>query len=207
MNRRRIALFPLPGAILFPGMHLPLHIFEPRYRAMIGEAMSRDQRIGMIQPSAQVADGAPPLFDVGCVGRMANIEALDDGRYNVLLEGVSRFTVLRELEVATPFRQAEVDFWEEREADEVLASVERAALEQEARAFASNAGYEVDWKAVERLDDYSFVNGVAQVIPFDAASKQALLEAEGLAVRAELLTRMMRFFSEGRGEGDGATLQ
>ena len=96
----RLSIFPLPGAILFPGLHLPLHIFEPRYRALVGDALARDRRIAMIQPHT-AAEGAP-LFAVGCVGKIEDVEALDDGRYNIVLAGEARFRLARELEVATP---------------------------------------------------------------------------------------------------------
>ena len=101
----RLSIFPLPGALLFPGMHLPLHIFEPRYRAMVSDAMARDRRIGMIQPMQQA--GGDTLYDIGCVGKIAEVEALDDGRYNLVLEGIALFRVVRELDVTTPFRQIE----------------------------------------------------------------------------------------------------
>jgi Lon protease-like protein len=197
----RLSIFPLPGALLFPGLHLPLHIFEPRYRAMVSDAMARDRRIGMIQPS----DDDDGLYRVGCVGRIADVEALDDGRYNLVLEGVSLFRVIRELEVTTQFRQVEAELIAGPCPDE-LSLGRRAALEMESRAFADAAGYSVDWDAVARLDDESLVNGVAQIAPFDAAAKQALLEAEGIEGRAELLVQLMRFFGRHDGE-ERVTLQ
>jgi Lon protease-like protein len=197
----RLSIFPLPGALLFPGLHLPLHIFEPRYRAMVSDAMARDRRIGMIQPS----DDDDGLYRVGCVGRIADVEALDDGRYNLVLEGVSLFRVIRELEVTTQFRQVEAELIAGPSPDE-LSLGRRAALEMESRAFADAAGYSVDWDAVARLDDESLVNGVAQIAPFDAAAKQALLEAEGIEGRAELLVQLMRFFGRHDGE-ERVTLQ
>jgi len=197
----RLSIFPLPGALLFPGLHLPLHIFEPRYRAMVSDAMARDRRIGMIQPS----DDDDGLYRVGCVGRIADVEALDDGRYNLVLEGVSLFRVIRELEVTTQFRQVEAELITGPSPDE-LSLGRRAALEMESRAFADAAGYSVDWDAVARLDDESLVNGVAQIAPFDAAAKQALLEAEGIEGRAELLVQLMRFFGRHDGE-ERVTLQ
>ncbi|MEO9131084.1 MAG: LON peptidase substrate-binding domain-containing protein, partial [Sphingomonas sp.] len=102
----RLSVFPLAGALLFPGMHLPLHIFEPRYRAMISDSMARDRRIGMIQPRpGPIAPGeVPSLFTIGCVGRIAEFEASEDGRYNLVLEGISLFRILRELDVTTAFR-------------------------------------------------------------------------------------------------------
>ncbi|WP_324828602.1 LON peptidase substrate-binding domain-containing protein [Qipengyuania zhejiangensis] len=194
----RLSIFPLPGAILFPGLQLPLHVFEPRYRELVGSALAKDRLIGMIQPQTS-RDGAP-LYDVGCVGRIADVEALEDGRYNIVLDGQSRFRVLSELDVKTPFRQVEAELIEDAE-NQVLSSVERAGFEFEARRFADLQGYSVDWNSVERLDDETLINGVAQIVPFDAASKQALLEAPDLARRCELMIQLMQFFAL-RDDGD-----
>ncbi|WP_333573592.1 LON peptidase substrate-binding domain-containing protein [Sphingomonas sp.] len=202
MKTTRLSVFPLAGALLFPRMHLPLHIFEPRYRAMVSEALARDRRIGMVQPRD---DRDPPtLFDVGCVGRIADVEALEDGRYNIVLEGLTRFTIVRELELGTPFRQVEAAL-EVAGQSESLSLAGRASIEMESRRFADGLGYMVDWEAVTRLDDESLVNGIAQIAPFDAASKQALLEAPRLEDRAELIVQLMQFF--GRHGEDSATLQ
>ncbi|MFK3889439.1 LON peptidase substrate-binding domain-containing protein [Sphingomonas sp. NPDC079357] len=202
----RLSIFPLPGALLFPQLHLPLHIFEPRYRAMVSDAMARDRRIAMIQPRPDSEDDdAPDLFEIGCVGRIAEVEALDDGRYNLILQGLSLFRVRRELLVTTPFRQVEAELLPVA-ADETLSLAARASLEMESRRFAEAHGYSVDWKSVGRLDDVSLVNGVAQIAPFDVAAKQALLEAPDLATRAEMLVQLMQFFGRHDGE-DRVTLQ
>ena len=198
----RLSIFPLPGAILFPGMHLPLHIFEPRYRAMVTDSLARDRRIGMIQPRGP--GDPPPLFDIGCVGRIADVEALDDGRFNLVLEGAAKFRVIRELEVPTAFRQVEAELLSP-DPDTILNLGERAALEAESRRFADVQGYAVDWEGVNRLDDATLVNGIAQIAPFDPASKQALLEAQTLSERAELIVQLMAFF--GRHDDDSGTLQ
>ncbi len=202
----RLSIFPLAGAILFPRMHLPLHIFEPRYRAMVADSLARDRRIAMIQPRVAEATGGPrpALFDIGCVGHIAEVEALPDGRYDLVLEGLSRFRVARELAVTTPFRQIEADLVETPEG-ETLSIGERAALEIESRRFADAQGYAVDWEAVTRLDDEALVNGIAQIAPFDAASKQALLEADTLGDRADLIVQLMQFF--GRSGDEVGTLQ
>lgn len=207
----RLSIFPLPGAILFPGLYLPLHIFEPRYRALVSDAMARDRRIGMIQPREQpsiAAEGRgdrPALYDIGCVGRIAEVEALDDGRYNVILEGASLFRLTRELEVSTLFRQVEAELLPTPD-DETLPLAHRAALEMEARRFADVAGYAVDWDQVGKLDDQTLVNGIAQIAPFDPAAKQALLEASGIDERTDLLIQLMQFFGRHDGE-DRVTLQ
>ena len=201
----RLSIFPLPGVVLYPGLQLPLHIFEPRYRALVTDALARDRRIALIQPQGR-EEGAP-LFRVGCVGKIGRFEALDDGRFNVVLEGEARFRILREIDAATAFRQVEAELLFEV-ADEVLSAVERAGFEREARRFAAAQNYRVDWESVARLDDVSLINGVSQIAPFDPAAKQALLEADGIGARCELLVQLMQFFGRHDGGDDGAvTLQ
>ncbi len=204
MTGKRISIFPLSGAILYPGLQLPLHIFEPRYRAMVSDALARDRRIGMIQP--QRAEEGAPLFSVGCLGKIGEIEALDNGCFNLVLKGEARFRILGELDVTTPFRQIKAELFDEPEG-EVLAAIERAGFEREARRFAAAQGYRVDWASVARLDDEALINGVAQIAPFDAAAKQALLEAPGLASRCELIVQLMQFFARRDSDDDRATLQ
>lgn len=200
----RLSIFPLSGAVLFPGLQLPLHIFEPRYRALVGDALVRDRRIAMIQP--QHPSEGSPLFQVGCVGKIGEVEALEDGRYNLVLEGESRFRIVRELEVQTEFRQVEAELLEEP-AGEYLSSVERAGFERAARKFADRQGYSVDWESVTRLDDISLIDGVSQIAPFDPASKQALLEADNLNARCELLIQLMQFYGRHDGDEEIITLQ
>ncbi len=214
MNSKRISVFPLPGALLFPGLQLPLHIFEERYRALMSDALARDRLIGMIQPRENELKGpkpagyrGPALFDIGCLGRIADVEAMEDGRFNVVLEGVSLFRVNRELDVTTQFRQFDVALIDAPK-DDVLASIERAALENEAKRFAVWLGYRVDWDGVTQLDDVTLVNAIAQIAPFDVAAKQALLEAADINARSELLVQLMRFASSRRDPDDNrATLQ
>lgn len=209
MDGKRISIFPLAGAVLFPGLQLPLRIFEPRYRAMISDALARDRRIGMIQPrssrgTSDAADDA--LYQVGCLGYIGDVEALADGRYNIVLRGEARFRVLRELSVATPFRQIEGELIAEDDGQS-LAAVERAMFEREAQRFADAQGYQVDWNEVTRLDDVSLINGVSQIAPFDAAAKQALLESATISSRCELLVQLMQFFGRRDGDDGTATLQ
>ncbi|MFO1255375.1 MAG: LON peptidase substrate-binding domain-containing protein [Sphingomonadaceae bacterium] len=200
----RISIFPLTGAILFPGLQLPLHVFEPRYRALVKDALARDRRIGMIQP--QRSEEGAPLYTVGCLGKIGEVEALDDGRFNLVLQGEARFRLVRELEVTTPFRQIEAELLAEEEFP-ALSPIERASFEREARRFADAQGYAVDWDAVTRLDDESLIDGVSQIAPFDAAAKQALLEAGGLGERCELLVQLMQFFGRRDSDEGRVTLQ
>ena len=206
----RISIFPLQGAILFPGLQLPLHIFEPRYKALIKDALARDRLIGMIQPRTGLqktgAEDGAPLYQIGCLGKIGEFEALDNGGFNLVLGGEARFRLLRELDVATPFRQIEAELLSEED-NPALAPIERASFEREARRFADAQGYAVDWDAVARLDDESLIDGVSQIAPFDAAAKQALLEADGLTARCELLVQLMQFFGRRDSDDGRVTLQ
>lgn len=199
----RVPIFPLAGALLFPRSRLPLHIFEPRYREMVRDAMQGDRLIAMIQPRDSA--GSKALFNIGCLGHIADCEPLPDGRYNIELEGLGRFRVARELDVATAYRQVEIDRsgFDDSEDDEPLAMAQRAELEREARRYADSLGYGVDWEAVSRLDDEALVNGIAQIAPLDIGSKQALLEADDLAGRADLLVQFMQFQRMAPGGADG----
>ena len=186
----RVPLFPLGGAILFPRSHLPLHIFEDRYRAMVQDAMAGQGRIAMIQPS----DDGEALYQVGCVGELVGVEELDDGRFNIMLLGSQRFRLIAEADGGTPYRQADVDLNAFDDSDpDALSSVQRADVEREARRFGDSLSLAVDWDAVGRLDDEMLVNAIAQVAPFDAGAKQALLEAVTLPERADLVVQLMQF--------------
>jgi Lon protease-like protein len=190
----RVPLFPLPGAILFPRAQLPLHIFEPRYREMVKDAIDGAGRIAMIQPHRLDDDNEAPLYAVGCVGELVGVEELEDGRYNIVLLGSNRFRLVRETEIDAAYRCADVDITAfNDEEPPPLEMIQRAEVEREARKLGDAMGLAVDWGAVARLDDEMLVNAIAQVAPFDVGAKQALLEEETLEGRADLLVQLMQF--------------
>ncbi|URD60183.1 LON peptidase substrate-binding domain-containing protein [Sphingomonas sp. KRR8] len=200
----RIPLFPIGGAILFPRSQLPLHVFEPRYRTMIEDASAGAARIGMIQPLGTGDDPQhPPLYRVGCVGEIVGLEELDDGRFNLVLQGSTRFRLIAEADVGTPYRQADVDEGAFDDSDpDPLGLAQRSEVEREARRLGDAMGLTVDWSAVGRLDDEMLVNAIAQVAPFDVGAKQALLEAATLPERADLLVQLMQFLRLAVGGGE-----
>jgi Lon protease-like protein len=203
----RIPIFPLAGAILFPRAQLPLHIFEPRYRDMVRDALAGPGRIGMIQPSG---DGEPPpLFQTGCVGEIVGAEEMDDGRFNIVLHGSARFRLIAERDLGTAYRQADVDLAAFDDSEpQPLGLAQRAEVEREAKRFGDALGLAVDWNAVGQLDDEMLVNAIAQVAPFDTGAKQALLEEQTLAGRADLVVQLMQFQRLAPGGADiGQTLQ
>lgn len=198
----RAPLFPIAGAILFPRAQLPLHIFEPRYREMVGNAIDGDGLIAIVQPQSAETEGGdePPLFDVGCVGEIVGLEELEDGRFNIILNGSNRFRIIGEVDLDTPYRVADLDVgaFDDREPPP-LAMARRAEVERESRRLGDALGLAVDWDSVSRLDDEILVNAIAQVAPFDVPAKQALLESESLEARADLLVQLMQFLRLSQG--------
>jgi Lon protease-like protein len=169
---------------------------------MIRDAMEAGGRIGMIQP--QTPDALkPPLYDVGCVGEIVNVEELEDGRFNIVLHGSNRFRLVGEPDLGTPYRHADVDIsaFDDSEPPP-LSLAERAEVEQEARRLGDAMGLAVDWDAVSRLDDEMLVNAIAQVAPFDTGAKQGLLEQRTLTERADLLVQLMQFHRMNIGAGE-----
>jgi len=189
-----LPIFPLAGAILFPRTQLPLHIFEARYREMVRDAIDGPARIGMVQPLRLDDEDRPALHKVGCVGDIVGVEELEDGRFNIMLHGASRFRLIDEVAFEAAYRCASVDIdaFDDSEPPP-LSLVERAEVEREARRLGDAMGLAIDWDAVGRLDDEMLVNAIAQVAPFDIGAKQALLEQVTLTGRADLLVQLMQF--------------
>jgi hypothetical protein len=189
-----IPVFPLPGALLLPRGQMPLNIFEPRYVAMIDDTLRSGHRlIGMIQPDPAHPgpdENKPPLFDIGCVGRITQFAESGDGRYLIQLTGIARFRIEDELVVDTPYRQCQVTY--QPFADDFTArkgeeAVDRAALLQALSAFLKANNLKADWKGIENAPNEALVNALAMMSPYSTAEKQALLEAPDLKSRAEIL--------------------
>jgi uncharacterized protein len=189
-----IAVFPLPGALLLPRGQMPLNIFEPRYLAMIDDAMRSGTRlIGMIQPDP-VHPGPdqskPYLFRVGCVGRITQLAESGDGRYLIELTGIARFRIEEELAVGTLYRQCKATyqpFVEDFTARKGEEAVDREALLRTLSAFLKANNLKADWEGIENAPNEALVNALAMMSPYGAAEKQALLEAPDLKTRAEIL--------------------
>ncbi|MES2750664.1 MAG: LON peptidase substrate-binding domain-containing protein [Pseudomonadota bacterium] len=188
-----IPVFPLPGALLLPRGQMPLNIFEPRYLAMVDDALRDGHRlIGMIQPdSAHSTDkDRPSLFKVGCVGRITQLAESGDGRYILELTGVARFKVVREMPVSTEYRQCTVDYFafvDDFTARKGEEEVDRQALLDVLTDFLRANNLKVDWDGIESAPNEALVNALAMMSPYGAPEKQALLEAPNLKTRAEIL--------------------
>ena len=189
-----LPLFPLPTVVLFPNVFLPLHIFEPRYREMVADAITGDRVIGMVllQPGwAHDYEGRPPIYAIGCSGVITHVEKLPDGRYNMILRGVERFRILEE-DHALSYRRAQVEPLADRElskADRQRLHHQRSKLEALLAPTAERGGADPSTAAAMRDED--LVNTLAQYLDLEPLEKQALLEKDCLQSRAESLVELL----------------
>jgi Lon protease-like protein len=210
-----LPIFPLSGVLLLPGGKLPLNVFEPRYLAMVFEALAGHRMIGMVQPmqpGGYAGDGMPtddpstggrpPVHRIGCAGRIVSFNETEDGRLLLALSGVSRFEIVRELDLAqggyrrvstvfSPFR-ADLDH-----ADEVV-ELDRERLMAGLAAFFRSRNLSTDWDAVKQAADANLVASLSMVLPFGPAEKQALLEAADSTARAKLLVAFLEMNAFGQ---------
>jgi len=208
-----IAVFPLPGALLLPRGQMPLNIFEPRYLAMVDDALRDGHRlIGMIQPDPAHpgSDTKPNLFKIGCVGRITQLAETGDGRYLLQLTGVARFRVEQELDVLTAYRQCKVTF--APFADDFVArkgedAVDRNALLAALTDFLKANNLKTDWAGIESAPNEALVNALAMMSPYGVAEKQALLEAPDLKRRAEILIAVTEIELAKKSSGGETPLQ
>ena len=192
---RDIPLFPLSDALLLPRAELPLNIFEPRYLSMIDMALQSHRLIGIVQPAHDgVSDAArPPLAVIGCLGRIAAFQETGDGRYYITLTGIIRYQIERELDVATLFRQAHVDysgFENDLHAGDGEDDVNRRKLLETFQRYLDANHMEADWRSVNDAPNEPLVNALSMMAPYGPREKQALLEAKTLYDRSEMLIAM-----------------
>jgi Lon protease-like protein len=203
-----IAVFPLPGALLLPRARLPLHIFEPRYLAMLDDALKTDTRlIGMVQPNTMRDEKG--LHRIGCAGRLTQFSETEDGRYMVTLTGMSRFRIQREVEGFSPYRRCEVT-WDGFERD--MGGVEQdprfdrdGFMRLLDRYFAAQ-DLSADWETLREAEDELLINSLSMLLEFAPEDKQALLEAPSLATRRETLVTLIEYALH-RGSGDEDVMQ
>jgi len=202
---RELALFPLPNVVLFPRIHCPLHVFEPRYRQMTADVLAGAREIGMatVRPE-HVAEmpGDPPLFSIGCVGTIERAERRDDGRYDIVLLGTQRFRVEHEIPRSGErlYRIARVELLDES-FDEARDGIGLQALRVEAidllmrllRAISPGGAHQLDPRRFSGIDDTTFVSALSQMLDLPPAEKQGLLEADGPTARCERLVALLEF--------------
>jgi hypothetical protein len=202
-----IPIFPLTGVLLLPGMWLPLHVFEPRYRAMVADARDDAGLIAMVQPVVPRQDNAPPpeatpehphLYPVGCVGRLERCEETPDGRFVVALKGLSRFRQREELPLHKGYRRVVADYGEfSGDLDEPNASLDPERLKRALQRFGERTRLPFDLAKLDTVSGIALLNGLCMSLPFAPAEKQALLEAPTPDARERMLLGLMGMGLEG----------
>jgi len=192
-----IPAFPLEGALLLPHGRLPLNIFERRYLALIEDSLAAGRLFGMVQPNLllpEQAQGAA-LYSVGCLGRIVSFSETDDGRYLITLLGLSRFRIEGEAEARRGYRRVRVDlsgYAEDMDLPGGGSGFDRAELLTALRGYFRTRGFDANWDAIEQMEDDALIVTLAMVCPFEPAEKQALLEADSPADRAQALLALLR---------------
>jgi Lon protease-like protein len=203
---RILPIFPLSGALLLPQGKLPLNIFEPRYLAMVEDALAWGRILGMVQPSAPTSGPKePPVFDTGCAGRISSFTETDDGRLMITLTGVCRFHIAEEVEGTRGFRRVAAD-WAPFAADldedpEIV--LDRPRLLTVLKPFLKLQGMDLNWKAIEAASDLALTVSLAMACPFEPREKQALLESADPTGRAETLIALMEMAVAAGNAGKG----
>ncbi|TYB89143.1 LON peptidase substrate-binding domain-containing protein [Oceaniovalibus sp. ACAM 378] len=192
-----IPVFPLPGALLLPRANLPLHIFEPRYLAMLDDALKTPGRlIGMIQPREVPGSDERRLHAIGCAGRITGFSETEDGRYMITLSGLSRFRVLREVTGFEPYSRCDVS-WDGFSRDlgpvEHDSAFDRTEFLDLLGRFFDAEDLKTDWESLHEAEDELLINSLSMLCPFEPEDKQALLEAPSLSTRRETLVTLIEF--------------
>jgi len=192
-----ISVFPLSNFVIFPNTSVPLNIFEPRYIEMIDNSMKTDRIIGMIQPKKQ-KDGIPQLYNVGCAGKITNFNETEDGRYLIVINGISRFKILKEINNNKPYRECEISFDEYIEdTKENYNEIKFTDLElifKNLKTLFKKKGYLINWKELEKQSLDQTLNALVMASPFSLEEKQALLETININKRKIELEKILNTY-------------
>ena len=192
----KISIFPLSNFIIFPNTSVPLNIFEPRYIKMIDDSMKSNRIIGMIQPKNK--DEIPGLYSVGCAGRITSFNETDDGRYLIIIKGVSRFKILKEINNNKLYRECEVSFNEfGKDMIESFNEIKFSDLElifKNLKSFFKKKGYIINWKDLEKQSLDQTINALAMASPFSLEEKQILLETSNINNRKIELEKILNTY-------------
>jgi hypothetical protein len=188
-----LPIFPLSGVLLLPRGKLPLNIFEPRYLSMTEDAIKSDRLIGMVQPMEEGSAGdQPPVFPIGCAGRITQFAETEDGRYLITLTGLCRFRIERELPLFCGYRRVVPDFSEfAGDFEPESTRLDRARLLSALKVYLKLQQLSADWESIEGAPDERLITSLAMICPFSCREKQALLETSCLAERARVLTALL----------------
>ena len=193
---KKISVFPLPNFIIFPNTSVPLNIFEPRYIKMIDDSMKANRIIGMVQPRNK--NKTPELYSIGCAGRITNFNETDDGKYLIVIRGISRFKILSEINNDKPYRECEVNFDQySKDMIENYNEIKFSDLElifKNLKSLFKKKGYMINWKDLEKQSLDQTINTLAMASPFSLAEKQILLETIGINNRKTELQKILNTY-------------
>ena len=194
---KKISVFPLSNFIIFPNTSIPLNIFEPRYIEMVNDSMKTDRIIGIIQPKKQ-KDGIPQLYNVGCAGKITSFNETEDGRYLIVINGISRFKILKEINNNKPYRECEISFDEYIEdTKENYNEIKFTDLElifKNLKTLFKKKGYLINWKELEKQSLDQTLNALVMASPFSLEEKQALLETININKRKIELEKILNTY-------------
>jgi Lon protease-like protein len=207
-----IPIFPLDGALLLPGGELPLQIFEPRYLNMLDDVMGADRMIGMIQTRPGGDRARPSLAAVGCAGRVTSFAETSDGRYLITLTGICRFEPVEELAGVLPYRQVRASYGRfegdlARDERTAAPAAARDRFAQALKRYLNRRDLDIDWETASAAPLEALVNSLAMGLPFNPQEKQALLQADGLGDRFEVLTTLLEIDCADDGDDESRSLQ
>ena len=193
-----ISIFPLSNFIIFPESTVPLNIFEPRYIQMIDDAMKSHRMIGMIQPKKTGDLKKPNLYNVGCVGKITSFNETDDGRYLIVLNGISRFEILKEISTNKLYRVCKVNYekfsFDFKENREKINFSNLETILKDLKSIFNKKGYAINWSELEKQDLYNTINTLSMASPISLEEKQTLLESLSVNDRKLKLEKILKTY-------------
>ena len=205
---KKISIFPLSNFIIFPNTSAPLNIFEPRYIEMINDCMKTNRIIGMIQPKTQKSN-IPELYSIGCAGKIISFDETDDGRYLIVIKGISRFKILEEINNEKPYRECEVDFKtfnnDMIKSDSEIKFTDLKLIFNNLKSLFEKKGYIINWKELQKQSLDQTINTLSMSSPFSLEEKQILLETMDINNRKIQLEKILNTYAVD--EFDNKTIQ
>ena len=194
----KISVFPLSNFIFFPNTNIPLNIFEKRYLDMVNDSMKSSRLIGMIQPKKELKNSYNQLYDVGCLGKITSFSETEDGRYLIILNGLSRFKIVEEIKNDKLYRECKISF-EEFENDtntnkENIKFSDLKLIFKDFKSFFEKRGFAINWNELEKQNLEQTINALAMGSPFSLEEKQILLETKNLSMRKDKLEEILKTY-------------
>ena len=194
----KISVFPLSNFIFFPNTNVPLNIFEPRYIEMINDSMKSSRLIGMVQPKKNLENSLNQLYNIGCLGKITSFNETEDGRYLIVLNGLSRFKIIKEIKSEKPYRECEISFNDFQ--DDIKINKEEIKFSdlklifKDLKNLFEKKGYSINWNELKKQSLEQTINALAMASPFSLEEKQTLLETKNLNLRKEKLEEILKTY-------------